>query len=142
LAGGLFQTKNVNDGFRDNMARYEIAPAAARDIEAVLRWTYHEFGERAMERYKALITQAIREVANDPDLPGSTRRSEITAGARTYHLVHSRNHVSAGEGRVRRPRHFLLYRTRPDTTVEIGRVLHDSVDLPRHLPEEYRTSSG
>jgi len=35
-------------------------------------------------------------------------------------------------------RHFLLYRTRPDGRVEIGRVLHDSMDLERHLPDNYR----
>jgi plasmid stabilization system protein ParE len=31
------------------MPQYEIAPAAERDIEAVLRWTYQEFGEQTMQ---------------------------------------------------------------------------------------------
>jgi plasmid stabilization system protein ParE len=31
-----------------------------------------------------------------------------------------------------------LYRTQPVGLVEIGRILHDSVDLMRHLPDEYR----
>ncbi len=33
--------------------------------------------------------------------------------------------------------HDILYRINDDRTVEIGRVLHDSVDLERHLPEVY-----
>jgi toxin ParE1/3/4 len=120
------------------MAQYVIAPAAERDIDAVLLWSYHEFGERAMDRYSALLARAIRDVAADPQLAGSAHRREIAASARTYHLVHSRDRVAAKVGRVRRPRHFLLYRVRPDDTVEIGRVLHDSMDVSRHLPEEYQ----
>jgi toxin ParE1/3/4 len=120
------------------MTRFEIAPTAARDLEAILLWTYQEFGERAMERYKALLTQAIRDVAHDPQLAGSTGRPEIADSARTYHLIHSRHNVAAKLGRVKRPRHFLLYRIRQDGTVQIGRVLHDSMDLARHVPDEYR----
>jgi toxin ParE1/3/4 len=89
-----------------------------------------------------LLVRAILDVASDPDLPGSSRRPEIAATARTYHLIHSRNHVATKVGRVKRPRHFLLYRTRPDGIVEIGRVLHESMDLAKHLPDEYRLPSG
>jgi toxin ParE1/3/4 len=81
------------------------------------------------------------DVATNPDLPGSSSRPEIAASARTYHLTHSRNHIRAKTGRVKRPRHFLLYRTRPDSIVEIGRVLHESMDFARHLPDEYRASA-
>ena len=61
-----------------------------------------------------------------------------SAAARTYHLRHSRDHVSAAIGKVRQPRHFLLYRIRGDGQVEIGRILHDGMELKRHLPDEYR----
>jgi toxin ParE1/3/4 len=43
---------------------------------------------------------------------------------------------------VKHPRHFLLYRIRADGQVEIGRVLHDSMDLEPHLREEYRFRPG
>jgi toxin ParE1/3/4 len=129
----------VADEFRERMAQFEIAPAAERDIEAILHWTYQEFGEPAMERYGALVTQAIRDVVHDPELVGSSNRPEIAPNARTYPLLHSRNHVAADVGRVKHPRHFLLYRVRPAGTVEIGRVLHDSMDLAQHLPDKYRT---
>jgi toxin ParE1/3/4 len=56
-------------------------------------------------------------------------------GARTYHLEFSRNRVT-GLG-VKEPRHFLLYRCRGDV-IEIARILHDSRDLARHCPEDYR----
>ena len=55
-----------------------------------------------------------------------------------YHLWHSRNLVPVADGRVKNPRHFLLYRTRSTGRVEIGRVLHDSMDFEHQLPEDYR----
>jgi toxin ParE1/3/4 len=124
------------------MPRYVISPAARRDIDSILTRTCEQFGESAGLRYEALLAQAIVDVAADPNLPGSHGRSEIAVSARTYHLAHSRNHISAEVGRVRRPRHFLLYRTRSDRRVEIGRVLHDAVDLARHLPDEYQVEPG
>jgi plasmid stabilization system protein ParE len=45
--------------------------------------------------------------------------------------------VEPASDRVRQPRHFLLYRTCDDGRVEIGRVLHERMDLAQHLPEGY-----
>jgi len=68
------------------MARFRISPQAERDIEAILRWTHETFGEKARLRYEALLIQANRDVAENPDRAGSRNRSEITPTARTYHL--------------------------------------------------------
>ena len=120
------------------MPQYGLLPRAERDIEAILEWTHEHFGERGRVRYEALLTRAILDIAAEPERSGSHARPEIADAARTYHLRHSRDHVSVAIGSVRHPRHFLLYRISGDGRVEIGRVLHDTVDLMRHLPEEYR----
>lgn len=39
---------------------------------------------------------------------------------------------------MKRPRHFLLVRMAADGYLEIGRVLHDSMDLERNLQAERR----
>ena len=120
--------------------RASLAPAARQDIREVLKWTEQNFGEAAAARYKTLIKQAVRDIAADPERPGSKERPEImTKGARTYHLEFSRSRVSGS--RVKEPRHLLLYRRRDDGVIEVARILHDSRDLRRHLPEEYRRSS-
>lgn len=119
-----------------------ISPAAQRDIGSVLAWTHEHFGERARLRYEALLVQAISDVAANPDLPGSSHRDEIARNAKTYHLEHSKHRVSRRLGRAKKPRHFLLYRVRGDGRVEIGRVLHDSMDLPIHLPTDFRLDVG
>jgi toxin ParE1/3/4 len=117
------------------MSLYRLSPQAEQDIEAILDWTHEEFGEKARRRYEALLTRAIMDVVEDPERTGSLARPEIAAAARTYHLRYSRDRVKKSIGRVHRPRHFLVNRTRDDQ-VEIGRVLHDGMDLKRLLPEE------
>jgi toxin ParE1/3/4 len=120
------------------MPQCGLLPRADRDIEAILEWRHEHFGERGRVRYEALLTRAILDIAAEPERPGSQARPEIAAAARTYHLWLSRDHVDPAIGKVRHPRHFLLYRIRDDGRVEIGRVLHDTMDLKRHLPDEYR----
>ena len=64
---------------------------AQHDVRAILSWSRREFGEAAAARYKALVKQALRDLAADPERPGSTERPEILIeGARTYHLWYSR----------------------------------------------------
>ncbi len=121
------------------MPTFVIAPAALEDIESVLAWTDAHFGEKARLRYEALLIRAIWDIVGQPRRAGSSSRPEITASARTYHLINSRKRVGRGIGQVRQPRHFILYRLCADGTVEIGRVLHDSMDIARHLPKEYRS---
>ena len=120
------------------MPRYRLSPLAEADLESILAWTHENFGEEGRLRYEALLVRAILDVANDPQRPGCHSRPELAAGAMTYHFVHSRDHVPKATGRVKKPRHFLLVRVAADGCLEIGRVLHDSMDLERHLPEEYQ----
>jgi len=119
-----------------------VSPAAEQDIESILRWTHEHFGEPARLRYEALLVQAISDVAENPERPGSCARAELAAAARTYHLYYSRTRVARVMGRANRPRHLLLYRTHGDGSIELGRVLHDSMDFQRQLPEEYRCEVG
>jgi toxin ParE1/3/4 len=122
------------------MARFTFSVAAERDIVSILTWTHEHFGEQARLRYEALLVQAMIDIAENPHCPGSEARDEIAGLARTYHIWHSRNRVDKVPGRVHRPRHFLIYRVNDRQQIEIGRVLHESVDLPNHLPTEYRRS--
>lgn len=124
------------------MARFTLSSVAERDIASILAWTHEHFGEQARLRYEALLVQAIVDVAEDPQRLGSVARGEISRVSSTYHLWHSRNHVEEALGRVRCPRHFLIYRFTDKNQIEIGRVLHDSMDLPSHLPGEYPASSN
>ena len=117
-----------------------IAPKARGDIASILAWTEENFGPQTLRRYAALIATALEQVGANPELVGSEPRPEIADNCRTYHLFFSRKLAGRAAGRIRRPRHFLLYRVTEPGLVEISRALHDSMELKAHLPEEYRDS--
>lgn len=112
-----------------------LSPAARQDIHDVLIWSLDKFGANAAARYRALLIQALRDLEVDPVRPGSRTRPELHESARTYHLALSRSSVKGQH--VKTPRHFILYRI-GSTSLEVARILHDSRDLARHLPEDYR----
>jgi len=115
--------------------RILLSPAARQDIQDVLIWSVEKFGLSAAARYRALLIHALRDLEVDPLRPGSRTRAELHEGARTYHLAFSRSGVEGQ--RVKTPRHFVLYRI-GSTGLEVARILHDSCDLARNLPEDYR----
>lgn len=100
-------------------------------------WTENRFGPVARRRYQSLLVTALRDIASDPERPGSTARPELGPAVRSYHLRHSRKRANAPEGIVRTPRHLLLYRTVTSGVVGVGRVLHDAMELERHLPPDF-----
>lgn len=84
-------------------------------------------------RYQELLAQTLIDLGANPERVGSVTRPEISQAARSYHLSFSRMRVSSTIGRVRRPRHFVVFRIVEDV-LEVARILHDSMDLTQNLP--------
>jgi toxin ParE1/3/4 len=104
--------------------RVRLGAVAELDFANILRWTTGNFGARQSRIYRDTLVRAIGELANGPGLAGSKARDEIVPGLRTLHV--------ARHGR--RGRHLILYRAVEGRVIEIGRILHDQMDLQRHLP--------
>jgi toxin ParE1/3/4 len=90
----------------------------------IIKWTTENFGAQQAGTYRDTLVRAIVEIANDPHVAGSRAHDEVMPGLCTLH--------AAGHGR--RGGHFLLYRTVEGRIIEIGRILHDQMDLQRHSP--------
>lgn len=99
-----------------------LGAAAELDFANILRWTTENFGARQAEIYSKTLLLAVGELADGPDVAGSRVRDDIMPGVRTLH--------AARHGR--RARHFLIYRVVEPRTIEIGRILHDQMNLRRH----------
>ena len=99
-----------------------LAAAAQADLDNIAAWTTENFGPAQAESYIEAILDAIDELAAPTSPPRSTARDEIATGLRTLHM----------RKRGRRGRRFLLYSETADE-VRIQRVLHDSMELSRHL---------
>lgn len=108
-----------------------LSGAARRDIEDLLTWSEEHFGQAARLRYEALLVCALQDVADDTGRPGIQARPELGAAVFSYHLVCSRPRVA---GKVMRPKHVLICRLTASGGVDILRVLHDAMEISRHLP--------
>jgi len=117
------------------MFRYRLSAAAQSDIFDILVWTHEQFGDEARKRYEALIAAALRDIAAQPDRPGSAERPELGTAVRSWHLRLSRERARTQAGIVRHPRHLLIYRQESELVV-VGRVLHDAMELKRHMEPE------
>lgn len=101
-----------------------------------LAWTTQRFGRGAQERYERLLSSALIALLTDPERLGTAARPEFGEGVRSYHLAH----LKRGSG-VARPRHLILYRIGDAGVVEVGRVLHDAMELERHVHFEFPLES-
>jgi toxin ParE1/3/4 len=104
--------------------RVRLGGAAEVDFANILKWTAENFGVRQSRVYRDTLLRAIGELAGGPEAAGSKARDEIMSGLRTLHVAR----------RGRRGSHFLMYRTASNGTIEIVRILHDRMDLQRHVP--------
>lgn len=117
------------------MGRYRLSAQARSDVTDILAWSQEQFGESARKRYQSLLSAAFRDVAAAPQGIDTTPRPELGVGILVWHLRLSRDHVPPEIGTVHRPRHFVVYR-QVGAVVEIVRVLHDAMELSRHIEDE------
>ena len=69
---------------------------------------------------------ALAALSQDAYLRDSRPRDEIRPGLRSLH----------GSRRARRGSHIIVYRVSESEYVDILRILHDSMDLDRHVPDD------
>lgn len=100
-----------------------LSPLAEDDLSGIATWTAANFGARQATVYVEAITTTIEELADHETHPRSRQRDEIAPGIRSLHM--------AKPGR--RGRHLVLYVEGPGS-LTILRILHDSMELSRHLP--------
>jgi toxin ParE1/3/4 len=106
--------------------RIRLGSEAEKDFAHILKHTRDNFGQRQVEIYQSTLLETLALLENGPDVPGSVARDEILSGVRTVHVAR----------RGRRGRHFIMYRATDEQVVEVLRILHDAMDLARHIPPE------
>lgn len=96
-------------------------------MKDALTYTFEQFGDKKHSEYKELIWRALADIAANPNGPRAKSSPAIHADARILHISRP----------GKRARHFFLYRVAENKPVYIGRLLHDSMDLKRHLPSGF-----
>jgi len=113
------------------MARFRLARPAQLDLGNILATSAERWGAEGQQRYAAVLADAMRQVADEPQGPLTKNRTELRSGIRSFHVRHARRASDAAK--VRRPVHVLYYRVAPRGVIEIVRVLHERMDPSRHL---------
>ncbi len=106
--------------------KVRLGVEAEKDFVRILKYTADTFGEWQASIYKAKLTDAIAALESGPDAPGSVSRDEILPNLRSLHVARHR----------RGGRHFIMYRATTGQVIEVVRILHDAMDLARHIPRE------
>ena len=104
-----------------------IAAAAEADFQDLLRWTVEHFGETQARVYAQTLSMALEALAPGPTAAGARARDEIAKGVFTLHVARN----------GRKGRHFVLFRIGRNEgreVIDVLRLLHDAMDLPRHVP--------
>lgn len=103
--------------------RLVLAEAAKGDIRGILRTTRARFGAMQVSRYRLLISQARQRLKADLNL--GHHREGLPPEARLFHISQPGRPAS----------HFFLYWVNEaDSRIEVLRVLHDAMDIPRYWP--------
>lgn len=104
--------------------RVRLAEQVERDLLDIMIWTAENFGGLQADFYAETLTLAIEALHDGPEILGVNERDEIGPGIRTLHV--------ARQGR--KGRHFVVFKVAPPQTIDVLRLLHDSMDLARHMP--------
>jgi len=103
-----------------------IAAAAEADVRDILDWTAERFGDKQARAYAITLGATIGALLRGPTIAGARARDDIASGLFTIHVARGR----------RKGRHFVVFRAsegRDGNRIEVLRILHDAMDLPRHL---------
>jgi toxin ParE1/3/4 len=115
------------------MPPFRLARPAQIDLANILATSADRWGTDGRRRYAAVLADAMRQVAAEPDGPLTRKRPDLRSGIRSFHVRYARR--SAEGAKVGRPVHVLFYRVAQEGVVEIVRVLHEKMDPSRHLNE-------
>jgi len=106
-----------------------LSAAAQSDFHEIVRWTTEHFGSRQGSVYAETLSDAVVALMAGPAARGVKARNDIAPGLYTLHVARKR----------RRGRHFILFRIGSHAgqpIIDVVRVLHDSMDLARHVSVE------
>ena len=91
-----------------------LSPQAEDDFTDILQYTLETWGETQVYAYRAILDKALLTIQHHPQIGHS--HPELSAAHRIF---------SAGQ-------HLIIYRVN-DATVYVSRILHERMDIGRHL---------
>ncbi len=96
------------------MAEYHLSPAAASDLESIFDFTVQNWDVDQAASYIALLETACEQLAQSPQIAPAC------------------DHIRRGYRRRHVGRHIIYFQI-ADYGIAVVRILHDRMDMRRHL---------
>ncbi len=104
------------------MHGFKLSLLADSDVFDVLDYTIEKWGYEQAEKYKNELEAGRTQIQEDPYLAGSKKREDLAPQCRSYRANH----------------HYFFYRVNEnEKVIEIARILHEQMNFPEHIREEY-----
>lgn len=97
------------------MTGFVLSPAARRDLDGIWSYTVKRWGVDQAERYIRMIQTACNELAQG------------------HRMTRSAEDIRPGYHRADVGSHVLFFRLLDTGVIDIVRILHQRMDMPRHL---------
>ncbi len=97
------------------MANYRLTHSSKRDLNEIWEYTLNKWSLTQADKYYKLLVESFQKLADNP-----------TYG-RSYEVV------DAKLMGFKTGRHLIFYEQIDDKTIEISRILHDSMDIKNRL---------
>ena len=92
-----------------------VSPLAQQDIDDIFQYTLETWGERQLEKYGDILKAAMSGLTENPRIGTEKRGTPF----RSFHVGS----------------HTIFYKI-GEKAIHIIRVLHESMDFPRHVPSD------
>ncbi len=106
-----------------------LSDAAKADLRNIINWTADHFGDRVAETYSEIVYDALDALEDGPDVTGVRSNADLPKGILTLHAARL----------GKKARHVILFRAEPPRSgriIQVLRILHDSMDLSRHVGQD------
>ena len=100
------------------MREFKNSILADEDLIGILDYTYDKWGIEQQAKYERQLEKGRDKIRISPSI--GKKRFDLSQGCYSYKVEH----------------HYFFYRVRNEV-VEIARVLHESMNFPDHIREEY-----
>ncbi len=103
-----------------------LTSAAEDDLDQILQWTAERFGKKQADGYAETLLTAAKSLTAGPMIAGVKSRNDLPSDIFTLSATRS----------GKKARHVFLFRAEPrrdKNVIQVLRILHDAMDIPRHL---------
>jgi toxin ParE1/3/4 len=107
--------------------KVRLSEAAQLDFDELYLWTLERFGADQADSYRRLVLDALISLEGGPTTVDVKSHAEIPRHLKTFDVAR----------KGKKGRHVIVFDASMSRRIQVLRILHDAMDLPRHLNDDH-----